>query len=320
MNMGEELRSNYKNGSTSRWRNTLRALNRYKYIYILLLPGITFYFIFHYVPMYGVQLAFKEFVLNKGIWGSPFVGLEKFKYVIYDAAFWHAIANTFVISLGKLIFVFPVPIFLALLINEVREGAYKRALQTIFTFPHFLSWIIVSGIILNLLNNTGAINNLLGILGFERQQFMAMPPLFRPILCISDAWKESGWESIIYLATITSINHEIYEAAIIDGANRLQKILYITWPGIVSTVLILLILRVGYTMTSGFDQIFNMYNPVVYDVADIIGTYIYRVTFQMSSTDFGFSTALGLCNSVTNFLLLLVANKIVKLFGNEGIF
>lgn len=298
----------------------LKGLARFKYIYLLLLPGIVYYVLFHYVPMYGVQLAFKEFSISKGIWGSPFVGLEKFNYVIFDRAFWRAIINTFIISFGKAVFVFPVPIILAVLINELKEGIYKRILQTVFTFPHFLSWVILSGVLINMFSNTGAANNLFAVLGFDRQAFLTMPYFFRAILYMSDAWKESGWESILYVAAIAMINSEIYEAAVIDGASRFQRIRHVTWPGIKSTAVVLLILRIGGTMTSGFDQIVNLYNPAVYDAADIITTYIYRVTFQMQSTDFGFSTALGLFNSMVNFILLLSANKAAKLLGQEGIF
>lgn len=298
--------------------NLGKQIIKNKYIYLILLPGVMYYIIFSYVPMYGIQLAFKDFMINKGILGSPFVGLDKFKYVLADDLFWRAFKNTLIISFGKLIFVFPVPILLAILINEVSDGRFKKFMQTVFTFPHFLSWVIVSGIVLNIFNSTGAINNLISTLGFEKQNFLVNLFLFRPLLFITEAWKETGWSSIIYLAAITTINPEIYEAAVLDGANRFQKIFHITWPGIKSTVVILLILTIGSTMTSGFDQIFNLYNPVVYAVSDIIDTYIYRVTFQ-GSTDFGFSTAMGLFKSVINFALLLSANKIAKKLGNEGL-
>ena len=290
-----------------------------KYIYLIILPGILFYAIFCYGPMYGVILAFKEYRADLGILHSPFVGFLNYKYVFKDDFFWRAFFNTIIISLGRIVFQFPVPIFLAFLINELRVGKYKRVLQTVMTFPHFLSWIIVSGIFVNILGNEGALNNLISLLGIERQAFLADSGLFRSLLYASDIWKSTGYLSIIYLASITCINPEQYESAYMDGANRLQKMWYITLPGIKSTIIILLILAVGNAMNGGFDQIFNMYNPAVYNVGDIIDTYIYRTTF-MEGGDFGFSTAVGLFKSIINFLLLLIADRIAKAVGEQGIF
>lgn len=295
------------------------SILHYKYIYLLILPGLVFYAIFMYGPMYGIQLAFKEYIVSKGIWGSPFIGFDNFKYIIYDSDFWYAFRNTIIISICKLIFVFPAPIIIALALNELVDGTYKRILQTVFTFPHFLSWIVVSGIILNIFGANGAINNLLDMMGLEKQAFLASPQLFRPLLYFTDIWKESGWSCIIYLAAITSINPEIYEAAIVDGVNRWQKMRFITLPGIHSTIVILFILSIGNLMNAGFDQVFNLYNPVVYDVGDIIDTYIYRITFQ-NSNDLGFSTAVGLFKSIINLVLLLSANKLAKKSTGSGIF
>jgi putative aldouronate transport system permease protein len=303
----------------TRRKNTLRAVVRNRYIYALLAPGMIWYAVFCYGPMYGVQLAFKEFMYNKGIWGSPFVGLQKFEYIIHDDMFWRAFRNTVSISFGSILFTFIVPIVLAILINELSDGRFKKVLQTVFTLPHFFSWIIISGIVMNLLNYNGAVNNLLAAIGIEKIGFLGTPDLFRPLLYASSIWKEAGWGTIIYLAAISSIDPTLYEAAVVDGANRFHRIRFITWPGIQSTVIILLILSVGGVMNAGFDQIFNLYNPTVYDKGDIIDTYIYRVTFQ-SIADFGFSTAVGLFKSVINLTLLLSANRFARLFENGRVF
>jgi putative aldouronate transport system permease protein len=302
-----------------RRKNVLREIARNKYIYLILMPGLVYYGLFCYGPMYGVLLAFKDYRASLGIWGSPFVGLKNYDYLFHDAEFWQAFKNTLIISFSRIVFQFPVPILLALLLNELREGKFRKMLQTVFTFPNFLSWVIISGIVLNLLGTEGAINHLLGLFGIDRQMFLANKDLFRPLIYMTDIWKSTGWTSIVYLAAIASISPDLYEAAHIDGANRLQRMLYITWPGMRATVVLLLLLSVGNTMNAGFDQIFNMYNSAVLIVADILDTYIYRITFQTSG-DFGFSTAVGVLKSVINFVLLVFFDRIAKWSGERGIF
>lgn len=308
-----------KNSIATKQGNLMKRVAQNKFIYLILLPGILYYIIFAYFPMYGVSLAFKEYFASKGILGSPFVGLVNFKYVFTDSYFWKACYNTIFISFGRIIFQFPFPIILAIMLNEVSNGRYKKTLQTIYTLPHFLSWVIVSGIILNICDFNGPINHLIELFGGDKQTFLSSKGIFIPLLFISDSWKESGWSSIIYLAAIASINNEIYEAAEIDGANRLKKMLHVTWPGIKPTVIVMLLLSIGGMMNGGFDQIFNMYNPAVQSVSDIIDTYIYRITFQMGS-DFGFSTAVGLFKSVINFVLLVAFDKLARALGENGIF
>lgn len=303
----------------SKWNRLLRRLSEYRFILILILPGLLFFAVFSYVPMYGAQLAFKEYVYSEGIWGSPFVGLQNFQYAMADQQFWLACRNTIIISFSRLIFVFPVPIVLSLMLNELSGGAYKRILQTAFTFPHFLSWVIIGGIMVNMFGTNGAVNNLVALSGGERVQFFAAPESFRSIIYLTDIWKESGWSCIIYLAAITGISPEYYEAATVDGANRFQKILHITIPCISSTILVLLILSIGNIMNGGFDQIFNLYNPAVYETGDIIDTYIYRTTFQ-SGGDMGISTAVGLFKSTINLVLLTGANMISKRFAGSSLY
>ena len=289
-----------------------------RYYYLLIASGLAYFIIFRYVPMYGIQLAFKNFSANLGIMRSAWVGMENFEYLFVNNEFWYAVRNTLIISYLQILFCFPFPILLALLLNELRILKYKKIVQTIFTFPHFLSWVLVSGIVMNILSMNGAVNNLITLLGGERYQFMTDKSLFRSILVFFNLWKGSGWNCILYLAAITAIDPALYEAATIDGANRWHRMRYITWPGISTIVVVTLILRIGYTMDAGFDQVINMYNSAVFDVADIIDTYIYRITFQRP-TNFGVSTAVGLFKGVTNCALLLSANFLTKRLGGTGL-
>jgi putative aldouronate transport system permease protein len=314
------LKNNNKKGKKSFAHSKLgKEMYKARYIYLMLIPGLVFYFIFSYMPMYGLTLAFKDFRANLGILKSPFVGFYHYKYIFKDSEFIRALLNTLVISVQRIIIQFPAPIILAVFLNELRSIKLKRVLQTIYTLPHFLSWVIISGIMLNLLGNNGAVNNLLGVVGIEKQDFLINDHLFRPIIYFSDIWKTAGWTSIIYLASMASIDSSQYEAAYIDGATRFQTIIHITIPGIGSTISVLFLLSVGQVMNAGFEQIFNMYNAAVMDVADILDTYIYRITFE-KPTDFGFSTAVSLFKSVINFLLLFVTDRIVKSRGHSGIF
>jgi putative aldouronate transport system permease protein len=301
------------------WRKMALRLWRDRFIYLLLLPGVVFFIIFNYIPMYGITLAFKKYMVGDGILGSPWIGFTNFRKLFALPDFWRAFFNTITISLQRLIFEFPVPVILALLLNEVRNIFSKRFMQTVFTFPNFLSWIVVAGLTFNILTDNGFLNVILVTLGREKQSLLTTPSFFRPLLYFTSNWKSAGWVAIIYLAGITSINHELYEAAVIDGASRFRQTLHVTWPGIRSTVAIMLILAVGNTMNAGFDQIFNLYNSVVYSVADIMETYIYRRAFSTGS-DFGAATAVTLFRAVINFSLLLMANWIVRFIGEEGLF
>lgn len=291
----------------------------YRYFYLLLLPALIFYVLFAYVPMAGIQLAFKHFSILKGIWGSQWTGLENFKAVFSRADFWVAFKNTVIISALKLCFGFPIPILIAILFNELRSRKLRRTLQTIYTFPHFLSWVTLAGIIMNFLGDQGFVNNVLAALGMRRSEFMVNPQMFRGLLVFSDIWKESGWTCIMYLAAMAGIDPSLYESATIDGANRWNKIVAITWPGIRELAAILLILAVGNAMNVSFDQVFNLYSPPVYSSADIIDTYVYRITFKMTP-DYGFSTAVGLFKGVINCALLMIANGIQKRLSDSSVF
>ena len=303
---------------TALWKRMVE----YKYFYLLVAPLLAFYILFEYVPLYGLLLAFKDFNFAKGIWRSDWIGWANFEEIFRLSDFWSAFRNTVIIAFGRLIFEFPVPIVVAILLNEVRRARLKKFYQVVYTFPHFLSWVIISGILVNFLGSFGVLNQILDMLGFDKMNLLVDPESFRALIFGSSLWRDLGWGTIIYLAAIAGINPSLYEAASIDGANRFQQMWHITWPGLKSTVAILFILNVGATMSSGgggFDQIFNLYNPAVYEKADILDTYIYRRTFSVGES-YGTSTAVGLFKSVINFLLLYMANKTAQKLGQEGIF
>jgi len=294
----------------------------YRYIYLMLLLPAVYFFIFRYRPMYGLQLAFKEYSL-KGIAASPWVGMDHFKRMMAEPEFFTAFWNTLIISLYRIVWGFPFPILLAILITEVRSKKYQKVVQTVSTFPHFLSWIILAGIVLNLFGDTGSIKKLVTVFNpamVQQWNVLYDKSIFRTLLVSTDIWKEAGWGTIIYIAAMAGISPDLYEAASIDGCNRFQKILYVTLPGLVGIILIQLLLRVGYVMDGGFDQVFNLYSPPVIATGDTIDTYIYRITFQRQvSLDFGFSTAVGLFKNIINFTLLIIANALAKRFSGEGV-
>lgn len=295
----------------------LDKIRYYKYLYMLVLPAILFYLLFAYFPMYGSLLAFKEFSYSKGILGGEWVGLKYFKEIFNDTLFLKSFVNTLIIGCGRVIFEFPIPIIMAIFMNEINKIRLQRFFQTVFTFPHFLSWIVVAGIMFNMMSDSGVLNQVIVLMGGEKINMLADPKVFRGLLYATSDWKEAGWGTIIYLAAISGISPELYEAAAIDGAKRFHIMRYITWPSIKSVAGILLILNIGNFMNGGFDQIINMYNPIVYSVADIIDTYVYRRTF-ITGLDFSSSTAIGLFKSVVNITLLFLANSVVKKVNGEG--
>lgn len=304
------------------FQHTLRVMWDYRWIYLMLLPCLAYFIIFKYVPMYGIQLAFKDYKLA-GIAASPWNNFEHFKYMMSEPQFLPALRNTLIISFYRILFGFPFPIILAIMINEVYMPRYKRVLQTIYTFPHFLTWVVMAGIMLNLLGSTGMVRKVSEIfvpgIG-ENWNLMYNKNAFRTILVVSDIWKEAGWGTIIYLAAITGIDQSLYEAATIDGANRFQRIWYITLPGMINMIAIQFVLRVGAVMEGGFDQVFNLYTAPVYETGDIIDTYIYRLSFVKSTgINLGFTTAVGLFKNVINFILLMLANGVTKALGQETV-
>lgn len=299
-------------------RRFFRNLNKYKYLYLLMLPGIIWYFIYKYLPMYGVIIAFKDFNFRQGIWHSPWVGLKHFEFIFTFPDFYRIVRNTIIINIYELLFAFPAAILLALLLNELKSAVFKRSIQTVVYFPHFLSWVIFGGIIIQLLSpGDGLVNQIRQLFGLEPIHFMVESDYFRGIVISSLILKESGWAAIIYLAALSGIDPEQYEAAIIDGASRLQKLFYITLPGIRNTIIIMLILKIGQMLDYGFEQIYVLYNPAVYDVGDILPTYIYRI--GLLDAKFSMTAAIGLFQSAIGFFLIWGANRVARRFGDVTI-
>lgn len=290
-------------------------------LYVMLLPVLAWYIIFNYFPMAGIAMAFKNFRFDMGIWNSPWVGLGNFKKMLSDMEFLRAVKNTILISSGRIAFQMPCAIILAIFLNEVRNTKLKKSFQTIVTFPHFISWVVLAGILISIFSSNGIVNQTLGVLGFHSVSPITKEGSFRWFIWFSNIWKEIGWDSIIYLAAITSIDPGLYEAANVDGANRWQKMRHITLPDLRSTITIMLILAVGQIMNNGsFDQIFNLYSSPVYSVGDTLDTYIFRESFVTGGLNYGYSTAIGLFKSVIGVILITASNKIVTRAGETGLF
>lgn len=298
--------------------NIGRDIKRDKYLYLLLLPGIICLFIFRYIPMYGVVIAFKEYNIFAGIANSPWVVFLQFERLFRNPEFSRILRNTILISVYKLLWGFPAPIILALLLNELKNQRFKKFTQTVLYLPHFISWVIFAGIIVAFLNpTTGVINDIISYFGGRKIDFLANKRMFRSILVITDLYKGVGWGTIVYLAAISNIDPTLYEAAIVDGANRFRQMWHITLPSIRSVVVILLILSLGNILNAGFEQIFLLYNPLVYEVADIIDTFVYRRGLVESNYSLG--AAAGLFKNVVALILIWSANRIVKSFGEDGL-
>ncbi|KRE70069.1 sugar ABC transporter permease [Paenibacillus sp. Soil750] len=281
-----------------------------KYLYLMMVPVLAYYFIFHYAPMYGAIIAFKEYTPIKGILGSPWIGFQNFHDFFTSYYFWRILKNTVLISLYTLCFEFPAPIILAILINELANKRFQRFVQTVTYMPYFISLVVIAGMIKDFTNNGGVVNTLLTYFGANDTAMLQKPELFRTIYVLSEIWQKIGWESIIYLAALMGIDQEQYEAAKMDGATRIKSIWHITLPGILPTISIMFILRMGNLLNVGFEKIILLYNPSTYDTADVISSFVYR----KGLLEFGwsYSAAVGLFNSVINLALLITANKISK--------
>lgn len=287
-------------------------------LYLLLIPGLAFLFVFKYTPMYGLAIAFQNFNIFKGISGSEWIGFQQFEKLIHSVEFAQVFTNTLFISIYKIVFLFPLPIFIAIILNEIKLIAYKRTVQTIIYLPHFLSWVIVSGLFVTILSPSGGlINNVITSLGGKPISFFMDNSWFRSVIVISDGWKEIGYSAIVYIAAIAGIDQEQYEAATVDGAGRIKQMIYITLPGMASTIVLMFILKLGGILAAGTEQILLMYNPAVYDVGDVIGTYVYRM--GIGKMDYSFSTAVGLFESVIAFILVMSGNYASKKFAHRSI-
>lgn len=284
---------------------------------MLILPAILV-FVFNYMPLYGLVIAFQDYNPAKGFIGSDWVGFKWFKMAMSLPDFPEILRNTISISVGKLIFSQLASVLFALLINEVRQAPLKRTVQTITYFPHFLSWVIIGGVFIDMLSTKGMVNQIIKFLGGRPIFFLGNKKWFQPVMVILEVWKEFGYGAIVYLAAITSINPELYEAATIDGASRLQQTWYVTLPGISVTIVMMLTLALGRIMNAGFDQIFVMYNPSVYETADILDTFIYRQ--GLVDAQYSLSTAMGLFKSLIGAVLLIVTNAFATKKFNYRIF
>lgn len=300
-----------------KWQKIKTVLRNFD-LYLLLLPGLAFLFIFKYMPMYGLSIAFEKYSVFKGVTGSQWVGFYQFQRLFSSPQFFEVFRNTLLISLYKIVFTFPIPILIAVILNEIRLMAFKRTVQTVIYLPHFLSWVVVSGLVLEFLSpSNGMVNQLIVALGGKPISFLMDNHWFRTVLVGSEAWKEVGYSAIIYIASIAGIDQEQYEAARVDGAGRIKQIIHITIPNMWSIILLMFILRIGSVMEAGTEQILLLYNPTVYQSSDVIGTFVYRT--GITQMDYSYSTAVGLFESVIGFILVMTGNLISKKSSGRSI-
>lgn len=301
----------------------LKYVRRHPGMYLMLVPGLFFLFIYKFAPLYGILIAFKDYNIFLGsnpieaIGLSPWVGFQHFKRLFASSQFVQVLSNTLIINGLKIVWLFPVPIICAIMLNEIRNATYRKFAQTAIYMPYFFSWVVIFGIFYSLLGSYGIVNTILTALGSPRVGFFTDKSVFRSVLVFTEGWKEVGYHAVIYLAAISGIDVALYEAARVDGANKLRQIWHITMPGLLPTIVLMLILKVGYILEAGFEQVLVFYNPAVYEVADIIQTYVYRL--GMGQMDFSMSTALGLFNSVVAFILIVGANTVSRKLLNRSI-
>lgn len=309
----------YKRSSTIQgfFKILAKDIRKNKFIYLMAVPAILYYIVYHYWPMYGAVIAFKNFNPADGILGSPWVGFKNFKNFFQGVYFFRILKNTLLINIYDLLWGFPAPIILALLMNEIKNNIFKRTVQTVTYLPHFISIMVICGIIIDFTSQNGLVNSIIGFFGGKQSNLLMKPELFRPIFVGTNIWQGVGWGSIIYLAALSGIDSELYEASKIDGANRWKQLIHVTIPGILPTIVILLILRMGQMMNVGFEKVMLLYNPNTYVTADVISTFVYRK--GIIEANFSYSTAVGLFNSVINFVLLVVSNKLSRLFSETSL-
>lgn len=296
----------------------MKRSKKQTYYHLMLLPGMIFLLLFNFIPMVGTVMAFQDFVPAKGILNSDWIGLDNFKFIFGWRDSRQIFINTIIISFGKILLGILVPVMFSLLLNEITHLRLKKTVQTIVYLPHFLSWVVFAAIVQMLFSYDGPINNLISLLGTERIMFLGSNFWFRKIMIFTDSWKEFGYGSIIYLAALTGIDPGLYEAASIDGANRWKQLLHITLPGIMPIILIMLTMALPNILNAGFDQIYNLYNPLVYETGDILDTYVYRI--GMVKRQYSLGTAVGLLKSVIGMVLMLIANKLVTTFSDRRMF
>ncbi len=298
-------------------KSLLTRISLHKHVYILLLPAILYYLIFNYAPMFGTVIAFQDFSVTKGIFGSKWVGFKNFIDFFSNYKFGELLTNTLRINILNLAINFPAPIIFALLLNEIRKLKFKKAVQTITYMPHFISTVIICSLLLTFLSGEGLFNSIREMFGLERISFMTESKYFPWIYVLSTLWQTLGWNTIIYISAISSISPELYEAATIDGAGRFKQALHVTLPGISETIVILFIMNLGQMLSLGYEKIILLYNPTIYETADVISTYVYRRGIMEGN--FGHSSAVGMFNSVVNFSLLMISNTVSKKVRGSGL-
>ena len=301
-----------------KYMKMLKTMRKHYWLYIMCIPGLAFFILFRYFPMWGILIAFQDFNIFRGFSASPWVGFKHFTNFFNSPNFAPLMTNTLLLSFYSIIFAFPAPIILALFLNELRSKVFKRTIQTMVYVPHFISWVIVASISFMLLNSTGPINGLFGLFGRSPVAFLTSVGTFRPIIIIQTIWKESGWGTIVFLAALSNVDVEQYEAAIVDGAGRFQQVWHITLPAIKPTIVILFILQMGNVLDNGFDQIFLMSNAGNRSVSDVLDTFTYRE--GIINGMFSYTTAIGLFKSVIGIILIMGSNKLAKIAGESGIF
>ena len=305
--------------SAVKFKKRVRLNRSHLEIYLLFLPVLVWYIVFCYVPMGGVVIAFKDYKILRGIAASKWVGFKNFEYLFSLPSFKQAVSNTIIMGVQRICFAFPLPIIFALLLNEVRNIRFKKSIQTISYLPHFISWSVGGGLVYMLLSpNTGALNNLIRLFGGESKNYLALSSYFHRIVLVSHIWKHLGWSSIVFLATITGVDEELYEAAYIDGANRLKRIWHITLPGIRNTIAVMLILEVGNILGISFNQIFSLINDAVLDKGETLDYFVYRMGLA-NANNFSVATAVGLIKSLVGFIMIILTNiASKKLTDGEG--
>lgn len=300
-------------------KRLIKNIKRDRMLLLIILPGVVYFAVFCYGPMYGILMAFKDYNISKGVWGSPFVGLKHFEALVDSVYFGRLVKNTFLLSIEQLLWSFPIPIAFALLLNEIRCKYFQRFAQTAAYLPHFVSVVVVVGLLKDLLaSDGGVLTQFLSIFGVEPQNYFNMPEAFRTLYVGSGVWQEFGWNSIIYVAAIAGIDQEMYESASLDGAGRWKKLTHITLPSIAPTIILLLILNMGNMLNIGYEKVILMYNAATYSTADIFSTYVYRK--GLLSAQYSFAAAVGLANSLVNVVILTLANFMAKKTTDTSIF
>ena len=298
-------------------RRLLDNMRSHPWLYLMILPAIAYFAIFHYAPMYGVIIAFQDYKPLKGISGSAWVGFKHFQTFVQGPFFWRLVRNTLSINIGMLLFGFPLPIIFALMLNEVRSTAFRKVVQTVTYMPHFVSSVVVCGLMVIFCRSDGLLTNVLTFFGLPKTNLLTIESYFQPLYIGMNIWQELGWDSIIYFAALTSVDAALFEAARVDGAGRWRQMWHITLPGISSTIVILLILRIGNLMSLGWDRIILMYNDMVMETADVISTFVYRT--GLVQVQYSYATAVGLLNSIINVILLVSANAVSRKISDSSL-